>query len=402
MNGKDFNFEEFEKEAIEQIKSGKKLEGRDGVLAPLLQRLLNASLNGELDAHISERPLGNRKNGKGKKKVKTSFGEIELESPRDRNGSFEPEIVKKRQLTLGDGIDHKIISLYAKGMSYESICEHLEDLYGITLSPATLSGITDRIMPEVYQWQNRPLEAIYPIVWMDAIHFKVRSEGRIAHKAVYHVLGVNRDGIKEILGMYIGEKEGAKFWLQVLSDLQNRGVKDILIACIDNLSGFKEAIESIFPQTDVQLCIIHQIRNGFKYLKKKDRKEFTEDQKAIYTALNLSEGERNLKIFKEKWGREYPAVVRSWKNNWSGLSPFFSYPHDIRRIMYTTNIIESYHSQLRKITKSKRTFPNDAALLKLLYLVTLKITEKWTRPIKNWKNALSQLAILYEDRMYPE
>ncbi|GET24184.1 IS256 family transposase [Prolixibacter sp. NT017] len=402
MEEQKFDYEAFEKEAIEQLKKGKKLEGKGGVLAPLLQRLLNASLHGELDAHLQEGETQNRRNGKGTKKVKTSFGEIEIDSPRDRESSFSPQIVRKRQLTLGDGIDHKVISLYAKGMSYESICEHLEDLYGITLSPATLSAITDRIMPEVYQWQNRPLEALYPIVWLDAVHYKVRSEGRIVHKAVYHVLGVGQDGIKEILGMYIGEKEGAKFWLQVLSDLQNRGVKDILIACIDNLTGFKEAIESIFPKTDVQLCVIHQIRNSFKYLRKKDYKEFVADLRLIYTALNYQEGERNLDKFDEKWGKQYPAVIRSWRNNWDGLSTFFHYPYELRRLMYTTNIIESYHSQLRKITKSKRIFPNDAALLKLLYLITIRITEKWSRPIKNWKNTLAQLSILYEERMNPE
>jgi transposase-like protein len=399
MEEQDFNFKEFEKEAIQQIKAGKKLEGKNGVLAPLLQRLLNASIHGELDAHLEESPKGNRRNGNGKKRVKTSFGEIEVDSPRDRNSSFEPQIVKKRQLTLGDGIDHKVISLYAKGMSYEGICEHLEDLYGITLSPSTLSAITDRIMPEVYQWQSRPLEAIYPIVWLDAIYYKVRSEGRITHKAVYHIMGVNRDGLKEIIGMYIGEKEGAKFWLQVLSDLQNRGVKDILIACIDNLTGFKEAIESVFPRTDVQLCVIHQIRNSFKYLRRKDSKEFIEDLRAIYTALNLGEGERNLEAFSAKWGKEYPAVVRSWRANWDGLSTFFHYPYELRRVMYTTNSIESYHSQLRKITKSKRVFPNDEALLKLLYLITQRVTEKWTQPIKNWRSALAQLTILYEDRI---
>lgn len=402
MKEDDFNFEEFEKNAISQIKSGNKLEGKDGILAPLLQRLINASLQGELDVHMKEAEVGNRRNGKGKKTVKTSFGEIEVDSPRDRDSSFEPQIVKKRQLTLGDGIDHKVISLYAKGISYEGICEHLEDLYGITLSPAALSAITDRIMPEVYQWQNRPLEALYPIVWMDAIHYKVRSEGRIVHKAVYHVLGVNRDGVKEILGMYIGEKEGAKFWLQVLSDLQNRGVKDILIACIDNLTGFKEAIEGIFPKTDVQLCIIHQIRSSFKYLPRKDYKGVVSDLRLIYTALNYEEGERNLDRFEEIWGKKYPAIVRSWRNNWDGLSTFFHYPYDLRKVMYTTNIIESYHSQLRKITKSKRVFPSDNALLKLLYLVGQKATEKWSLPIRHWKTAFAQLSILYEERMYPE
>jgi putative transposase len=402
MEKQDFNFKEFEKEAIKQIRAGKQLEGKNGVLAPLLQRLLNASIQGELDAHLEDGKGVNRRNGRGKKRLKTSFGEIDIDSPRDRASTFEPQIVKKRQLTLGGGIDHKVISLYAKGMSYESICEHLEELYGIALSPATLSAITDRIMPEVYQWQNRPLEELYPIVWLDAIHYKVRSEGRIIHKAVYHIMGVNRDGIKEILGMYIGEKEGAKFWLHVLSDLQARGVKDILIACIDNLTGFKEAIESIFQKTDVQLCIIHQIRNSFKYLRRKDSKEFIEDLKAIYTALNLNEGERNLEAFDKKWGKSYPAVVRSWKMNWEGLSTFFHFPIELRRVMYTTNSIESFHSQLRKITKSKRVFPNDESLLKLLYLITIRVTEKWSRPITNWKSAYAQLSILYEERMYPK
>ena len=399
MDRNDFKYEDFEKEAIEQLKAGKSLEGKNGILAPLLQRLLNASLDGELDAHLKEKEQANRRNGKGNKKIKTSFGEIEINTPRDRNSSFTPELVKKRQLTLGDGIDHKIISLYAKGVSYEGICEHLEELYGITLSPASLSAITDRVMPEVYQWQNRPLEALYPIVWFDAIHYKVRQEGRIVHKAVYHALGVNHEGVKEILGMYVGEKEGAKFWLQVLSDLQSRGVKDILIACIDNLSGFKDAIESIFPNTDVQLCIIHQIRNAFKYLIKDDRSEFVEDLKAIYQALNVDQAERNLMILEQKWGKKYPAIIRSWKKNWDGLSTFFYYPKELRKIMYTTNIIESFHSQLREITKSKRVFPNDQALLKLLYLITQRITEKWSMPVSNWKAAYSQLAIIYEDRI---
>lgn len=399
MDGKDFNYKEFEKEALEGLKSGKKLEGKNGVLAPLLQRLLNASLNGELDAHLKESNRPNRRNGRGKKKVKTGFGTIELTPPRDRNGSFEPELVKKRQLTLGDGIDHKIISLYAKGMSYEAICDHLEELYGITLSPSSLTSITDRIIPEVYQWQNRPLDAIYPIVWLDAIHYKVRQEGRIVNKAVYHVLGVNHSGVKEVLGMYIGEKEGAKFWLQVLSDLQNRGVKDILIACIDNLSGFKDAIESIFPKTDVQLCVIHQIRNAFKYLVRYDKTEFLGDLRTVYQALNIGEAEKNLDKLALKWGKKYPAIIRSWKSNWIGLSTFFQYPMDLRKIMYTTNIIESYHSQLRKITKSKRVFSNDQALLKLLYLINKKVTQKWSMPIRNWKAAYSQLAILYEERM---
>lgn len=399
MKREKFDYKKFEQEAIERIKTGAKLEGKDGVLAPLIKRLLDSSLNGELDVHLNEQ-TSNRRNGKGRKTVKTSFGKIEVETPRDRDGTFTPEIIKKRQITLGEGIDHKILSLYAKGMSYEDICEHLEDLYGINLSPATLSSITDRIMPEVYQWQNRALEPIYPIVWLDAIYYKVRSEGKIEHKAVYHVLGLNKEGVKEIIGMYVGQKEGAKFWLQVLNDLQNRGLKDVLIACIDNLSGFKEAIETIFPKTDVQFCINHQIRNSFKYVVRKDSNEFTEDLKTIYKAINLKEAENNLNIFEEKWKQKYPAVVRSWKNNWDGISTFFNYPYDIRKLIYTTNIIESFHSQLRKITKSKRVFPNDDALLKLLYLITNRITKTWKQPVKYWKKAYAQLYIIFEDRLY--
>lgn len=372
-----FDFDSFEKSAIKRLKDGEKLEGKDGILAPLIKKLLDASLEGELDAHLRS-GANNRRNGKGNKRVKTSFGEIEVSTPRDRNGSFGPEIVKKRQVTLGEGIDHKVLSLYAKGISYEGICEHLEELYGIALSPATLSSITDRVMPEVFQWQNRPLEKIYPIVWLDAIHYKVRGGGRIEHKAVYHILGVNTDGTKEILGMYVGEREGAKFWMQVLGDIQTRGVRDIFVACIDNLSGFKDAIEAIFPKTRVQLCVIHQVRNSFKYLRKNDRREFVQDQKQVYDALNLKEAELSLGRLEEKWGKSYPAILRSWRKNWDGLSAFFDFPYDVRRIMYTTNIIESYHSQLRKITKSKRVFPNDGALLKLLYLITRRVTEKWS------------------------
>lgn len=395
----EFDFKQFEKDALGQLREGVPLEGKHGVLAPLLQRLLNASLEGELASHLEEGDLKNRRNGKRTKTVKTSFGEIDLTSPRDRNGSFTPQLIKKRQVTLGEGIDNKILSLYAKGISYEGICEHMEDLYGVNLSPSTISNITERIMPEVYAWQNRAIEAIYPIVWLDAIHYKVKSEGRIVHKAVYHVLGVNTDGVKEILGMYIGDKEGAKFWMQVLSDLQTRGLKDILIACIDNLKGFKDAIEAIFPKTEVQLCIIHQIRNSFKYLRRSESKEFIEDLKTVYKAINLVQAEENLDQLDLKWGKQYPAIIRSWRKNWDGLSTFYNYPYEMRKTLYTTNIIESYHSQLRKITKSKRVFPNDSALLKLLYLVTQRITVKWSMPVNNWKNTFAQMSILFEERL---
>lgn len=398
MKGEKFDWDNFESEALSQLKSGKKLEGKEGVLAPLIKRLVEASIEGELDSHLKESE-GNRRNGKTTKKLKTGFGQINLTTSRDRNSSFEPELVKKRQVTLGESLDYKVISLYARGMSYEEICEHLEELYGLEISPSKLTAITDRILPEVHQWQNRPLDSVYPLVWLDAIHYKVREEGRIVSKAVYNVLGINKDGYKDILGSYIGGNESAKFWLQVLSDLQNRGVQDILVACIDNLSGFQEAIESIFPKTDVQLCIVHQIRNSFKYVVRKESKEFMADLKSIYKALNVEEAEFNLILFSDKWKKKYPAVVRSWNNNWTALSCFFQYPYEIRRIMYTTNTIESFHSQLRKITKSKRVFANDKALYKLLFLVSTRISKKWERPVKNWKQAYMQLSIIFEERL---
>lgn len=398
MSEKKIDWESFEKDALSKLKTGKSLEGKDGILAPLIKRLIEASIEGELDDHLST-SSPNRRNGKTTKKLKTGFGSIDLSTSRDRESSFEPELVKKRQVTLGESLDFKIISLYAKGMSYEEICEHLEELYGIEISPSKLTSITDRIIPEVHQWQTRPLDSVYPLVWLDAIHYKVREEGRIVSKAVYHVLGVDKEGYKDILGSYIGSSESAKFWLQVLSDLQSRGVKDIFIACIDNLSGFQEAIESVFPKTDVQLCVVHQIRNTYKYVVRKDKKELTEDMKTVYKALNIEEAECNLKLFTDKWKTKYPAVTRSWNKNWLGLSKFYQYPYEIRRIMYTNNIIESYHSQLRKITKSKRVFTNDKALYKLLYLVSTRITKKWDRPVANWKQAYMQLSIIFEDRI---
>lgn len=396
---KKFSYNEFEEEALKQLRSGAPLEGKDGVLAPLIKRLVEASLDGELDAHINADNKPNRRNGKQSKKVKTGFGTVDINTPRDRNSSFEPQILPKRQTTLGEALDHKVISLYGKGLSYNDICEHLEELYGLTVSPATLTAITDRVMDDVKQWQNRTLESVYPLVWLDAIHYKVRENGAILTKAVYCVIGMNREGVKDLLGLYVGEQEGARFWLSVLTDLQNRGVKDICIACIDNLKGFAEAIESIFPYTEVQLCVIHQIRNSSKYVVSRDRRTVMADMKSIYQAANQNKAETALEEFSQKWKDKYPYMVKSWQNNWGRLSCFFKYPKEIRKIMYTTNVIESFHSQLRKVTKSKRVFTNDEALLKLLYLVFMNIKVGWTGPVNGWNLIAAQLVIIFEDRM---
>jgi putative transposase len=394
-----FNFKQFEDEAIQQLRSGKPLEGKDGVLAPLIKRLVESSLNGELDAHLDSEDSLNRRNGKMSKQVKTGFGTVEINTPRDRNGSFEPETLAKRQTTLGEALDNKVISMYSKGMSYSDICSHLEELYGLLVSPAALTAITDRVLEDIKSWQNRSLESIYPMVWLDAIHYKVKEQGSIKTKAVYCVIGLNREGIKDLLGLYIGENEGARFWLQVLTDIQNRGVKDIFIACIDNLKGFADAIEGIFPQTEVQLCVIHQIRNSTKYVAIKERKEVMTDLKEVYQASTPEQAEKALFSLDLKWAKRYPLMVKSWLNNWNRLSNYFKYPKEIRTIIYTTNIIESFHSQLRKITKTKRVFHSDQSLLKLLYLVFQNNKSGWLAPVQGWKKLYAQLSIIFEERI---
>ena len=393
-----FDYKEFEKDALAKLKQGVSLEGENGILAPLLKRLLEAGLQGELESHLSSTEQAkNRRNGLSSKKVKTHYGSIEVTTPRDRNGSFEPELLPKRQTTLGEGLDHKIISLYALGMSYTDICDHLSEMYQLNISPSSITAITDKIVPEIEEWQTRSLESIYPIVWMDAIHYKVREDNAIKSKAVYCLIGINRDGIKDLLGMYIGQAESARFWLSGLNDIQRRGVQDILIASIDNLKGFSQAIEAVFPETKVQLCVVHQIRNSLKYVPYKDRKAVVISLQEIYQANDKEQAEKALARLDEQWSKKYPYIIKSWLENWDRLSQMFEFPDAIRKMIYTTNIIESFNSQLRKVTKTKRVFTNDQALMKLLYLVQSKVLEK-NKPIGGWKQIMAQFIIIFEQR----
>ena len=386
-------------DALEQIKAGAKIDGKDGVLAPLIKQLTEAALQAELESHLTTEINKNRKNGKSTKIMKSSVGEFELEIPRDRNGSYESQIVKKHQTHISDHIEEKILSLYALGNSYSQISEHIQELYGIEFSKATISAVTDKVIPLLKEWQQRPLESIYPFVWLDAIHYKIKENGKYISKAVYTILGVGLNGKKEILGLYLSENEGANFWLQVLTDLNNCGIQDILIASVDGLKGFPEAINAIFPNTEVQLCIVHQIRNSIRYVASKNQKEFMKDLKLIYQAISKEAAEIELDNLESKWGKKYLIVIKSWRNKWEHLSAYFKYPEEIRRIIYTTNIIESVHRQFRKLTKTKGAFPNENSLLKLLYMGIQNASKKWTMPIWNWSLTISQLAILFEGRL---
>ena len=398
--GFDFN------EVLEQFKSGKNLTGKDGLLAPLIKQLTEAALEAEVESHIANDVLSgtrNRKNGVNKKTIKDlSNGSFELETPRDRNGTFEPQIVKKHQTTISNEIEDKILSMYGLGMSYSDISSHIEEIYQVSISTATISAITDKIIDKVKQLQIRPLDSIYPFVWLDAIHYKIKDGGKYVSKAVYTVLGVNMDGKKDILGLYLSETEGANFWLSVLTDLNNRGLNDILIASVDGLKGFPEAIKTIFPKTEVQLCIIHQIRNSIRYVASKNHKEFMNDLKPVYQAVSKEAAEDALLALDEKWGKLYPIVLQSWNNKWENLSVYFKYPPEIRKVIYTTNIIESVHRQFRKLTKTKGAFPNENSLLKLLYMGIQNATKKWNMPMWNWNLTLSQLAIFFEGRLDSE
>lgn len=394
-------FKAMQKLALEQLRTGQSLTGKGGAFAPLLKQFLETALEAEMQSHLTEaeRSKGNKRNGKGSKKLKTLDGEIDLITPADRQSSFAPSIVKKRETVLADNLATKIIGLYGLGMSFRDISEHIEEMYDVQISHATLSEITERVIPMVKEWQNRPLESMYTIVWLDAMHYKVKDEGKVVSRAIYNVLAINKEGKKDLIGMYVSESEGANFWLSVLTDLKARGAKDILIACIDNLNGFAEAIESIYPEVEIQSCIVHQIRNSIKYVASKDQKVFIKDLKLVYQAVNKQQAEDQLDILEEIWGKKYPIVVKSWRTNWHKLSTYFAYDEHIRKIIYTTNAVEGFHRQIRKVTKTKGVFPNDMALLKLIYLATRNISKKWVAPLHNWAITVQQLRIRFGERM---
>lgn len=385
--------------ALKQLREGKDLTGKDGILTPLIKQLTEAAMQAELEEHLSDKEQSNRKNGSTSKTLKSPAGSFELDTPRDRAGSFEPQLVKKHQTHLTDELERKIIALFSLGTSYQDIRMHIEDLYGIHVSNGTINAVTDKLLPELQAWRERPLEAVYPIVWLDAIHYKIKENGRFISKAVYTILGLNIDGKKELLGLYLSQSEGAHHWLSVLTDLHNRGVQDILIACVDGLKGFPEAIESIYPKTEIQHCVIHQIRNSMKYVASKNQKAFMADLKCVYKAATLSAAESALDDLEAKWGDKYPIVIQSWRNKWPTLSAYFKYPDYVRTIIYTTNAVEAVHRQFRKLTKTKGGFSNESSLLKLLYAGMLKATERWSRPVQNWNLTLSQLTIHFEGRL---
>lgn len=387
--------------ALEQLRNGESLTGKGGAFAPLLKEFLEAALESEMSTHLndSDRLQGNKRNGRGRKRVKTIDGEIDIDTPQDRLSSFSPDIIKKRETVLADNLAPKIIGLYGLGMSLRDISNHIEEMYDVEISHNTLSEIIERIVPKVKEWQSRPLEPMYTIVWLDAMHYKVKDGGKTSSRAVYNVLAINKDGRKDLIGMYVSESEGANFWLSVLTDLKSRGMKDILIACIDNLNGFAEAIKSTFPEVIIQNCVIHQIRNSMKYIASKDQKEFMGDLKPVYQAPNLSMAEMKFDDLKEKWGKKYPVVISSWERNWDNLTSYFAYDEHIRKLIYTTNAVEGFHRQVRKVTKTKGVFPNDMSLLKLIYLAVQHISKKWTQPLQNWALTAQQLKIKFGDRM---
>jgi putative transposase len=395
--------QELLEELLKDYKSPEDLLGQGGLLKELTKALVEKALDGELTHHLgyskhSASKSDNARNGKSKKGLLTDHGKMEIVSPRDRNGSFEPELVKKRQ-TRFDGFDDKILSMYSRGMTVREIQGHLEDIYAVEVSPDLISSVTDSVLEEVRAWQNRPLDAVYPIVFMDALRVKIRDNGHVINKAVYMALGVNLDGHKEVLGLWVAKEEGAKFWLKVVTELKNRGLKDMFIACVDGLKGFPEAIESVYPETQVQLCVVHMVRNSLRFVPWKDKKAVVADLKTIYTATNAEEAKENLKAFRSKWNEKYPTIADSWERNWEGLMPFLSHPDYIRKAIYTTNAIESLNRSLRKVSKNRGSFPNDESALKLLYLALRNIFKKWTIPIRLWIQALNQFVILFPGRM---
>lgn len=379
--------------------------GVHGLLKQLTKAVVERALQAEMAVHLGHdkhEPVantkGNTRNGISRKTLKGEFGELPIEIPRDRQGCFEPQLIPKHQ-TRWTGFDDKILSMYARGMTVREIQGHLEEMYGTEVSPSLISSVTDAVIEEVKAWQSRPLDALYPIVYLDCIHVKVRDNGAVRVKAVYLALGIGLDGEKELLGIWIAQTEGAKFWLHVVTELKNRGVQDIFIACVDGLKGFPEAIETVFPKTAVQLCIVHMVRYSLSFVSWKLRKEVAADLRAIYTAATAEEAERQLAAFEAKWGEDYSSIVQSWRRNWARITPFFDYPPEIRKVIYTTNAIESVNMSLRKITKNRGSFPSDEALLKLFYLAIQNISKKWTMPIRDWKAALNRFTIQFEERM---
>jgi putative transposase len=374
-------------------------------LKDLFSGALENMLEAEMDEHLGYEKhsvlgnnSGNSRNGFNKKTIKSEWGESEISVPRDRNGTFDPQVIEKRQTRTND-IETRILAMYAKGMSTRDIEDHLRDIYGVEASPSLISRITDKLMPAVAEWQSRPLEAVYPIVFMDGIVFKVRKDSRVVNKCLYSVLGVNLEGHKEILGMWLSDNESASFWTTVCNELKNRGVEDILIVCRDNLSGFSSAIETVFPKTEQQLCIIHQIRNSTKYVSYKDRKPVMADLKKVYGAPTMEDAEYHLEELRETWDKKYPQIFRSWNTNWAELSTYFKYPQEVRRLIYTNNAVEGFHRMLRKFTKTKGVYPTDDALRKSVYLSVQEISKKWSMPIRDWGIIMGQLMIFFEERL---
>ena len=385
---------------LEGCDSPEDILGEAGLLKQLTKKVAERALNAEMEQHLGYakhapegRNSGNSRNGKSSKKVRSVHGEIELDIPRDRSGSFEPKLVKKGDKQL-NGFDDRIISLYARGMTTRDIQAHFEESYGVEVSPTFISQVTNEVLDEVKQWQQRPLDALYPVVYLDCLVVRSRDSGAVQNKSVYLALGINTDGEKELLGLWMAQTEGAKFWLSVMNELKNRGVQDIFIACCDGLKGFPEAIEAVYPKTQVQLCIVHQIRHSLRYVNLKQRKVIAADLKRIYGAATLVEAELALVEFAEKWDDQHPTISLSWRNNWARLSVFFDYPPKIRKVIYTTNAIESLNASLRKITKTRRSFPTDDSVMKILYLALHQISKKWTMPIRDWKAAMSQFMIM--------
>ncbi len=392
-------------ELLKDYKSPEDILGEQGLLKQFTKAILERALGAELTRHLGYQRhdptgygSGNSRNGATEKTLKGKNGEVSIEVPRDRTGTFEPQIVQKYQ-TRFDGFDEKILSMYARGMTTRDIQGHLQEIYGVEVSPTLISNVTDAVQEEVKSWQSRPLDAVYPILYLDALHVKIRDAGHVQNRAIYVVIGINLEGDKEVLGLWAGQAEGAKFWLQVVTELKNRGVQDIFIACVDGLKGLPQAIETVFPKAEVQVCIVHLVRNCLSYVSWKERKAVAAELKPIYRAATATDGWLQLEAFAEKWDGRYPSISQIWRRNWEHVSPFFAYPAEIRKVIYTTNAVESLNMSLRKVIKTRGSFPNEEAAMKLLFLALERVAKKWTRPVQDWKAALNRFAILFEERV---